>query len=346
MSHYGFRGTANLWLRNYLTGRKQYTTINSTNSSMKDVLTGVPQGSVLGPLLFILLINDLPNASKLLLSLLFADDTTLQITSNDINYLYITANEELQKVSEWFKANKLTLNLSKTKYILFRKHTDKVDFTNFDLTIDSVNIERIGTSCKEQSFKFVGVHIDEYIDWNFHINYVRSKLVSANFALSKVKYIFPEKVKLSIYNSLFKSYVEYCLIAWGNVKPSKLKPLEILQKKCIRNIAGVKYRSHTNPIFSRLKILKVNDLVKYQIYTFMYNYINNFCPNSFTGFFTPYNNENRSRNFRLPVPFKKSLDHFPSYNVPKIWNNLGLTYKRIENYQSFKSKVRELLIKQ
>jgi len=102
LSNLGFRGVANTWFRNYLYGRKQYTFINGVRSSMMDILTGVPQGSVLGPLLFLILINDLPNASNLLLSLLFADDTTLQLSSSDIHYLFNTTNTELSKVAEWF----------------------------------------------------------------------------------------------------------------------------------------------------------------------------------------------------------------------------------------------------
>ena len=120
LSNLGIRGVAKIWFQNYLHNRKQYTFINGVKSSLSNILTGVPQGSVLGPLLFLILINDLPNASNLLLTLLFADDTTLQLNSSDVQNLFNTANSELNKVAEWFSANKLTLNLSKTKYILFR----------------------------------------------------------------------------------------------------------------------------------------------------------------------------------------------------------------------------------
>jgi len=99
---------------------------------------------VLGPLLFLILINDLPNASSIILSILFADDTTLQLSSNSLEVLYSTANTELVKISDWFRANKLTLNVSKTKYILFRNQDMKVDFSNLELSIDSGKIDRIG----------------------------------------------------------------------------------------------------------------------------------------------------------------------------------------------------------
>ena len=114
-----------------------------------------------------------------------------------------------------FKANKLTLNISKTKYILFRKSNMDVEFGNLSLCIDSCSIERIGYGCKETSFKFVGVKIDEFLNWKDHINSVKSKLMSSTFALSKVRNILPEQIKLTIYNSLFRSHLDYCIIARG-----------------------------------------------------------------------------------------------------------------------------------
>ena len=119
MNHYGVRDTANLWFRNYLSEREQFVTINGTNSENITVKCGVPQGSVLGPLLFLLFINDLPNATEFL-TLLFADDTTFQVSCCDIPKLFEYANIELQKASNWFKANKLTLNVKKNKmYVIF-----------------------------------------------------------------------------------------------------------------------------------------------------------------------------------------------------------------------------------
>ena len=117
LDHYGFRGVSNWWLENYLKGRKQFTSIKGVNSSLEDILYGVPQGSILGPLLFLILINDLPNASKLF-TILFPDDTTLQYSSENLKSLYDFANLELSKIAGWFKANKQTFNASKTKYIL------------------------------------------------------------------------------------------------------------------------------------------------------------------------------------------------------------------------------------
>ena len=119
LKNYGFQGTSNSWFRSYLTGRMQYTSVNGVNSTLSELKCGVPQGSVLGRILFLLLINDLPNATNLF-SILFADDTTLQLSSSNIVSLYEQTNKELDKLADWFKANKLTLNISKTKYMIFK----------------------------------------------------------------------------------------------------------------------------------------------------------------------------------------------------------------------------------
>ena len=178
--------------------------------------------------------DDLANSSKLVLFLLFADDTTLQISSSNIKELYLTANRELELIYQWFKANKLALNTSKTKYILFRKPDMNVDFSHLDLLIENVPIERIGNNCAESSFKFVGVKIDEFLNWKHPLTSLRSKLTSANFVLSKVRNILPENTKLTIHNSLFKSHLDYCNIAWGKSNSNLLSKL--IQKKAVRNV--------------------------------------------------------------------------------------------------------------
>ena len=120
LEHYGFRGTSNLWFKNYINGRKQFTLIRGVDSSLKEISCGVPQGSIIGPILFLILINDLPKASTLF-TILFADDTTLQLSSKNLHDLYNLANFELSKIEDWFKANKLTFNASKTVNILVKR---------------------------------------------------------------------------------------------------------------------------------------------------------------------------------------------------------------------------------
>jgi hypothetical protein len=151
MSHYGFSGIANKWFESYLSNRTQYVSINGVDSSCKYVNFGVPQGSVLGPLLFLLYINDLPNATDLFTSL-FADDTGLLMSSHDLDGLFSKVNQELEKAADWFCANKLTLNVSKTKYLIFRSKKMPIFPEKLKLIIGNEYIERIGEKMQRRIF--------------------------------------------------------------------------------------------------------------------------------------------------------------------------------------------------
>jgi hypothetical protein len=338
LEHYGFRGKSNEWFKNYLTGRQQFTCIKGIKSNKREMTCGVPQGSILGPLLFILLINDLPNASSFF-TLIFADDTLLQFSGTDLHKLYNLANSELNKISDWFKANKLTLNASKTKYILFRDKSTLVDFKQHDLKIENTSIERIGTSCKEKYFKYVGIRIDEFLTWEFHKKYVKGKLSSAVFALAQTRNLLSSKIKLTIYNSLFRSHLEYCIHTWGLSGGKELKGIEILQKKAMRYIENTHSRAHTNVLFYKYKTLMVKDLIDYNICNFMQKCTHNTAPSSFQNLFIKNRNFDRSLSYNLKLVRKTSLRLFPTLVFPRVWNALTLESKRSESLALFKKKI-------
>ena len=342
LDHYGFRGTSNSWFENYLKGRKQFTSIRGVNSSLEEISCGVPQGSILGPILFILLINDLPNASKFF-TILFADDTTLQFSSINLQHLYSLANVELAKIAEWFKANKLTLNASKTKYILFRKKKQSVNFESLKLFIDDKEIDRIGTGCKNESFKFVGINLDEYLTWSYHIKAIKNKTSTAVYALAKVRNLLPSNIKLTIYNSLFRSYVEYGISCWGKIACPDMKKIFTLQKRAVRLIDNSKSMSHSDPIFLKYNILKINDMVDFNQAMFMFKYTNGLLPDSFENMFNKLGNFDRSLSYQVDLLNFSSLQTFPSYTLLKIWNNLPLELKRSTSINLFKNKIKKAL---
>ena len=187
LKFYGVRDSANLWFQNYLNEREQYVSINGISSENGKILCGVPQGSVLGPLLFLIFINDLPNATDFL-TLLFADDTTFQVSDVNLEELFVKANCELEKASIWFKANKLTLNVKKTKFMLF---SDKNLQTQLELRIGGRSIEQVGTGCNEKYFKFVGHVLDDKLSWEGHVEHICKQLSSSNFAINSTKVSFP-----------------------------------------------------------------------------------------------------------------------------------------------------------
>ena len=196
---YGFVNESNIWFQNYLTGRLQYVLYKEQTSDFLTIKCGVPQGSILGPLLFLIYINDLNTASSFD-TLLFADDTTLQISSDNISELFYRANCELTKISDWFKANLLTLNAKKTRFMIFQSKSQKGTEIEQKLFIDGTEIERVGMNCKESFFKFVGFYIDEKLSWEFQIKNLLKKLSVTNFTISKLKNVLPLSIRKTIYN--------------------------------------------------------------------------------------------------------------------------------------------------
>ena len=343
MEHYGFRGVSLKWFSNYLSNRKIFVTLNGEDSSPKPLSIGVPQGSVLGPLLFLLLINDLPLAVPALKVLLFADDTTFQLSGKKLTDLYTSLNSELSKALDWFTCNKLTLNISKTKYMLFRNKNMPLDHS-LSLKIGLETLERYGEDCKTKSFKFVGHHLDEFLNWKYHISVVRRKVATANFKLNQCKNLLSLKPRKMLYNSLIKPHLEYGLVNWGGAAKGLLKGVTILQKKCIRNICNEKKYAPTNNLLYKLELLKVEDLFKLHCSIFMYKqYYSLHGTSSFDNIFTKLMSS-RSKQFSVKLLKKKDLEKFPSCYLVKIWNELDIEIKNSQTTKSFKRLLASLYI--
>ena len=194
LKKYGVSGTELQWFESYLTKRKQFVSIKGRSSSLLEIDLGVPQGSILGPLLFILYINDLPLSSKFL-SLLFADDTTLLYTHENLNTLTTIVNEEFQKVCEFFRINKMVLHPDKTKFMLFSRSPGGVDpvllcnNNNNDQNLPNLinELGRVSSTDSTPAIKFLGVYFDPSLNFKFHISTLKKKLSRALYALRTVK---------------------------------------------------------------------------------------------------------------------------------------------------------------
>ena len=262
---YGIRGMALDWFRNYLSNRKQYVSINGTSSNHLPISCGVPQGSILGPLLFLIYINDLPNASNAT-TILFADDTNAIYTADSYDELMEIINDDLLNMSNWFKINKLALNASKTNFIIFHKK-NRIPPRTFSITLNQIALERVVTT------KFLGVLIHEHLDWKPHVDFICNKISKSIAILAKLKHYVPKYVLLTIYNSLCMSHISYALPVWGGSAKSTLHRLIILQKKGIRHVCNARYNSHTEPLFKDCNTLKIEDLFKLNCTKLMYKSI-------------------------------------------------------------------------
>ena len=320
--------------------------INGISSENGKILCGVPQGSVLGPLLFLIFINDLPNATDFL-TLLFADDTTFQVSGVNLEELFEKANCELEKASIWFKANKLTLNVKKTKFMLF---SDKNLQTQLELRIGGKSIEQVGTGCNEKYFKFVGHVLDDKLSWEGHVEHICKKLSSSNFAINSTKHFLPLKIRLSVYYSLFDSHLNYGNLLWGCAKTKYLDKIENLQKRCIRNIALRKFKAHTEPIFKEFQILNLRDKLVYIRSTFMHQYRHDKLPASFSGLFTDITNSDEFQirhndyNYINKPAIKSNLENFPLKQILSNWNSLSIDLKSTGEEEEFQALLKETLL--
>ena len=351
LDHYGFRGISNQWFANYLNDREQFVSVHGVSSDIVKIVCGVPQGSILGPLLFILFINDLPNATEFL-TLLFADDTTFQMSGGDLHSLFQNANIELEKASMWFKVNKLTLNIDKTKFMMFSdKDIDLLSMAQ-NLKIGNQIIEQIGSKCKEKYFKFVGHVIDDKLAWDGHIQHICKKLSSANFAINATKNFMPLKIRKTLYHTIFDAHLNFGILLWGCAKRNLQKKVENLQKKCIRNVYLAKYRSHTQPIFKKLSILNFTDKITLLRAVFMNQYRNKKLPESFNNKFTDITctdqlqTRHNDYNYHNIPAIKKMLESFPIKSLLRTWNSLSIDVKATADSIDFQNTLKQELLSQ
>ena len=221
---YGIRGTLLKWFESYLTGRTQYVAFNGTNSDTHYVKCGVPQGSILGPLLFILYMNDICSVSKLLFTLLYADDTCVLLSGKDLDDLIAVLNVELISLSVWLKSNKLSLNTQKTFFMVFHRARLKTANCN-DLVIDNASITRVNSA------KYLGIIIDVKFNWIEHITYIKNKISKAIGIMYKARQYLNKSSLVNLYYSYVYPYLTYCIEVWGCAYPTHLQCLFLLQKK-------------------------------------------------------------------------------------------------------------------
>ncbi|KAF7664264.1 hypothetical protein LDENG_00182270 [Lucifuga dentata] len=209
LGRYGIRGVAHSWLSSYLKNRYQYVKIDDTVSELLQVNCGVPQGSVLGPRLFILYMNDLSMTLDLFKYILFADDTNLFYSGKHLDSMLHTVDREMDKVKNWFDINKLSLNLEKTKFMIFSNRTVNI---NAQIKIGNIEIERV------KETKFLGVIIYDKLRWKSHITHVGSKVSKSIAILYKAKNLLNDNALHILYYSIIAPYINYCVAIWGNAK--------------------------------------------------------------------------------------------------------------------------------
>ena len=382
LEHYGVRNNSLNWFSSYLQNRAQYVFCNNKKSEVKLVNCGVPQGSVLGPLLFLLYINDLPNISNKLKFYLFADDTNIFYEDSNLKSLQKTVNRELKKLSLWLNANRLALNISKTNFVIFAAKNKPLE--NVTLLLSKKAIQQA------DHVKYLGVLIDSQLNFGKHIANVVKKVSRITGLMYKIRNFVDNTTLKMIYNSLIYPHLLYGIPIWGNSCQSKIDPLQKLQNKAVRLIVNkhrnihalfelprrtvrlifdnastlfdipdnpVTYwyfdtfiKTHSDPIFAELKLLKVHDIYKLTTLIFVYESVKKINPTQFHSFYKLSNNVYNTaanRESKLDPPLVRTASYGLNslkYDGCILWNELHITVRNACSKNVFKNLVKKGLL--
>ena len=315
--NYGFRGPAQSLLKSYLTNRVQFVKIGEVTSETLPIVCGVPQGSCLGPILFLTYINDLTNCSNLLTKL-FADDTGLLSSHNSIPTLENNVNYEMMKVHDWMVSNKLTVNIEKSKSMIITPQKHQINH-DLSIKIDGTKLENV------LSYKYLGIFIDSGLKWDKHIEHVVKKITRAVGITYKLKQYMPTSTLRSVYFSLFQSYVQYGIAAWGAAAQKYLRQINDLQNRIARSHCNAAPRTKINQLYSTLDILKLTDLFNFEIAKPMHQHQNKSLPEAFDKDFT---NQCNTHTYYTQSSTRENYS-VPRYSTARTQNSIKYTGTKI-----------------
>ena len=339
LSHYGIRGSALIWFTSYITNRKQFLCFMNEESTHLDITCGVPQGSILGPLLFLIYINDLGTLCDNIFTLLFADDTSLLFTGRDLDILIDNVNATLKICLDWFNSNKLSVNLDKTNYMIFGTKS----INNSPVKVNNTFLEQI-FHCK-----FLGVWIDSKLNWKYHILNISSKLSKIIGIFKKIRWKLGKDILTQLYYTLAYPYFLYCNVIWAANYPSNLDKLSKIQKKLVRIISNSEFNAHTYPIFVNLKILRFDQINRYASALFIFKILNNFMLLILQNFFQFTSDIHRystrqSSNLYVPRSRTNLCNFSIKYHGALVWNSIPQNIRCSPSLYVFKSKLKTYLI--
>ena len=342
--NYGIRGVLFNWIVNYLYRRKQFTVVNDVCSNVDYINCGVPQGSVLGPLLFLLYINDISNVVSDSKLKLFADDTNLFVSGKNLNDVEQRANASLKCMEEWFIANKLSLNASKTAYTLFYPGKKLNTDSNINLLINGLPIDKI--SC----CKYLGIHVDEKLKWDVHIDLLYKKLFKFTSIFYKLRSVLPSECLTKLYFAFVYSHICYGVEIYANVCKSVIDKLCKLNNKLLRIVLNKNFDTPVMKLYIEQNVLPIPLLHEFNILLLIFkcHYYKSQVPAVFQEYFiaknTLHSHYTRNNNDLFTKPFASSygkrclLCHGSS-----MWNNLPLTLQQFLSVTVFKNKLRNYL---
>ena len=267
LQYFGLDQPAIAWFESYLSCRTQVCTVNGTLSDARQLTCGVPQGTILGPLLFLMYINDLPNCVDYSSTRMYADDTNLTATGCNIPEIKSMLENDIQCIVKWLCANKLTLNVIKSELMVIGSRQRLASLSeNLELTVNGISLKQADeVTC-------LGLKIDENLTWKGHIESIKKKVTTSLRIMKKTKPYLNQELLIKIYNSIVKPHFDYCSVVWDSIDMSLADQLQKLQNRAACIINGTPYTVHTCEIFSKLGWITLAQERKCQKATMTHNY--------------------------------------------------------------------------
>lgn len=337
----GITGPSLTFIKNYLLDREQSVCIGGVNSNVKIINQGVPQGSILGPLLFCIYINDLPDCLDDSKVILYADDTTISISHKSLPTLINMLNKELTNVVEWCRLNNLILNPLKTQFMVFKTSQKMLPFIP-QVSIDNHFIPASNCVC------FLGVKLDPYLKFTNHILYVKQKTAFGIRSLIKSRPFFSLEALLSLYFAFVHSHITYGITSWGNTYNTHISSVQHIQNRAIRIITNSSFYSNATPLLQANSILTVSGLFNFHLIIMLYKQLNKqLVFDLIDASLLTNTNSTRfahSHNFLLPKCNTNYGKMTSAFAVIKMWNNLPYTLKSSSSFHAFKHELKNFIL--
>ncbi len=340
---YGFSDESCQWFANYLGNRLQFAKVNGKISGGRTTLCGVPQGSILGPLLFIIYINDLYKYITDCKLNLYADDTALYTSNHSYIDLILSLRIEMATLSQWMLANKLTLNVKKTKFVIFgtKPKLLKIPERRMTLEINNQEVEQV------KSFKYLGFLLDESLNYQEHIDYVYTKSCQKLGAIRKCRNCLSNKLTLMLYKSLVAPLIDYCDIVYSNANKTDIAKLQLVQNTACQIILKAGARDHIDDMHRELKLDLLADRRRYHLLAECHKSIHADSHTPLKRFFklniqNPNRRTRRLCKFNVLVPRVRTSagQKAISFIGPSTWNKLCTNLKAIVKLNSFKRELK------
>ena len=344
LNSFGITGIENKWFKSYLNNRTQCVSVNGTISNPKTIMSGVPQGSILGPLLFLLFINDMSDSIMNSTVDMYADDTLIYFCHRDVKTIETCLNNDLASLSKWLDDNLMKANVSKTNVMLLGTSAKTSRINHINVVMNNCTVEKVN------SFKYLGVNIDANLKWNDHVSNVCRKMCNCLGILRRIKPFVPQSSLITIYNTMFLPHLDYGIIVWSNCGHSNLSKLQKLQNTAMRIILGAPFRTHIKDMLKTLGFMDVRDRISYVTGCMMYKVLNGKTPDYLNDLFKHVNNihpicTRQSKAGDLYIPkcntnYGKSAFH---YKGCVIWNVLSKNIRNANTFMSFKMNFKKNL---